>query len=742
VSRAAPALAALFVTGLAVLHWQWRIVGSVKLPQAVSSWNQDLYTIYYPCETFAYRSGHFLPLWNPHQLAGTPFLANFHDGLLYPLNLLAVLFPVHHAIAYACVASIALAGLFTLLCARRLGLSFAASLVSAVGYMLNGFFLIEHFRPLYLAGLALVPLIGLAAGNVVVHPGVASGVLLGVALTVQLLTGHAQIVCYEIYALALAVPVYLWTAGRGLARARELLFALAVAVLTALAVGAVQLAPTTALMRGAARDFGGLSFAQSISWTFDPERLRGALFGSGPLVLLALLALTDRRRMPILATAVVLIVTSLMISLATPLYRLFYLLPAVKLFRGQHQMLAIGNFATSILAGLGVDKLVAAGEAADTSARGSRRRLAACAVLLAVVLLMPAFAFPLGIRPPGAQTLFAGALLVVGATMTFLPGPRARDALAWGLVALLVAERLSGPGNTVMVPANNDPEFFSAPPFVAFLREHASDGGRILVIKDWQRRFPIMDKLGTLYGLDVVQDYEPLAPSVYHEFLRPLENVNTDAPLFWGRIYPSSVHPGWKYLDMMATRYVVVAPTVNWPIPEGGPFRLVYDARDARIFENTRALPRAYLARELRFIDDPERALAAIRAPEFDPRRQTIVDRPSREPAPREGVAPADEQLEIAPGIDRVEVRVTAARPGLLVLLDLAWPGWSVTVDGEPRELRVVNYLFRGVAVGAGVHTVRFRYQPLSFRIGVATTLLGLLWTIGALWWSRSRRAA
>ena len=70
-----------------------------------------------------------------------------------------------------------------------------------------------------------------------------------------------------------------------------------------------------------------------------------------------------------------------------------------------------------------------------------------------------------------------------------------------------------------------------------------------------------MEKLGTLYGLAVVQDYEPLAPAAYHEFLRPLGDVNTDRPLFWGRFFPGPGHPAWRLLDAL-----FIATFATWAV--------------------------------------------------------------------------------------------------------------------------------------------------------------------------------
>src|SRR5439155_23968547 len=47
----------------------------------------DLITYYYPMMKYGFsrlRHGD-IPLWNPHQACGTPFIASTHFGLLYPL---------------------------------------------------------------------------------------------------------------------------------------------------------------------------------------------------------------------------------------------------------------------------------------------------------------------------------------------------------------------------------------------------------------------------------------------------------------------------------------------------------------------------------------------------------------------------------------------------------------------------------------------------------------------------------
>jgi hypothetical protein len=58
-----------------------------------------------------------------------------------------------------------------------------------------------------------------------------------------------------------------------------------------------------------------------------------------------------------------------------------------------------------------------------------------------------------------------------------------------------------------------------------------------------------------------------------------------------------------------------------------------------------------------------------------------------------------------------------------IVLADTYAPGWRAFVDGEEAPIHPVNHLFRGVALEAGAHRVRFEYRPRSVLVGAAVSL-------------------
>ncbi|MBS0267317.1 MAG: YfhO family protein, partial [Planctomycetes bacterium] len=107
--------------------------------------------------------------------------------------------------------------------------------------------------------------------------------------------------------------------------------------------------------------------------------------------------------------------------------------------------------------------------------------------------------------------------------------------------------------------------------------------------------------------------------------------------------------------------------------------------------------------------------------------------------------------LEYTP--QRVAVTADSAEGGSIVLTDLDYPGWQVTVDGHPVEreandgvlrgvgqrgaTRVIDGMLRGVTIPPGEHQIVWRYAPLSIKAGALISLLTLVG--GSLWFWRAR---
>jgi hypothetical protein len=167
-------------------------------------------------------------------------------------------------------------------------------------------------------------------------------------------------------------------------------------------------------------------------------------------------------------------------------------------------------------------------------------------------------------------------------------------------------------------------------------------------------------------------------------------------------------------------------------VDENGPFALI---------EFTGALPRARLYSQWEVNTNATATLARLADPAFDPHQSVMVFDPIAPPTTTASNA--------APGTvafahyepKRIELKVTAPTPSVLLLNDKFDPDWTVSVDGRPATVLRANFLMRGVQVPPGDHTIAFRYQLRSavFYVGLGATLVGVL--LGAFVWYDSRRA-
>ena len=87
------------------------------------------------------------------------------------------------------------------------------------------------------------------------------------------------------------------------------------------------------------------------------------------------------------------------------------------------------------------------------------------------------------------------------------------------------------------------------------------------------------------------------------------------------------------------------------------------------------------------------------------------------------------EWLEWTP--NRITIR--ARGPGLLVLSEVDYPGWMISVDGIQTEGHPVDRLLRGVTILPGDHEVVFNFQPKTVFLGCGISLFALL-SLVILW--------
>src|SRR5262249_7143983 len=100
-----------------------------------------------------------LPLWNPYEYAGMPFLADGQSGSIYPLGVLFYLLPVAYAYGPFLALHLFLGGAFAYAFARVLGCRAGAALIGGLGFAFSAFLVVSFTWPMIVSAAVWLPLL-------------------------------------------------------------------------------------------------------------------------------------------------------------------------------------------------------------------------------------------------------------------------------------------------------------------------------------------------------------------------------------------------------------------------------------------------------------------------------------------------------------------------------------------------------------------------------------------------------
>jgi hypothetical protein len=213
-------------------------------------------------------------------------------------------------------------------------------------------------------------------------------------------------------------------------------------------------------------------------------------------------------------------------------------------------------------------------------------------------------------------------------------------------------------------------------------------------------------------------------------------------------------------IDLYGVKYI----TSVTPLEEKSKYELIYANLEGlqgkrkdllkdntiKLYKNLNPLPRAWLVKDYKVMDSIA-ILSKMMSKDFRPDREVLLEEnpphpmPSAEPrmrsfAPRGGGRASGVNL-LSETNNRLVLGTKADGNCLLVLSDTYYPGWKAFVDGKETKIYRADYTFRGIPLSAGTHQVEFVYDPLSFKLGIGATILGILGCVGLGWVGRRKRA-
>jgi hypothetical protein len=231
---------------------------------------------------------------------------------------------------------------------------------------------------------------------------------------------------------------------------------------------------------------------------------------------------------------------------------------------------------------------------------------------------------------------------------------------------------------------------------------------------------------GTLFGAHDVLGYNPVQLRRYWSYMRR----TNDSPLYYNASVLSAPSP--EDIALLGVGYVVVSRGFDPPVPAQ---HLVTEG-DYELYEVLGKQPRASVVGTWRVENDPAAALDAALEPGFDTGATVVLE---RAPGLDEGAAGSSgtaEYLEASPEDVRISVR--ADGPSILVVRNSWDEGWTATVDGRPARVLVADYMLQGVPVPAGRHEVRIVYGDRWVTRGLLAS--GAVWVALLVTWAATVR--
>jgi hypothetical protein len=157
----------------------------------------------------------------------------------------------------------------------------------------------------------------------------------------------------------------------------------------------------------------------------------------------------------------------------------------------------------------------------------------------------------------------------------------------------------------------------------------------------------------------------------------------------------------------------------------------VYNGQDAKVYAFRAWLPRVFFVNRCE-VSDSLSTLNKIAAMSFNPRDLAYISKalPVNIDSPLQNT----EASIVHYGIQDIEMHVTASGNNLLFLSETYYPkGWKAYLDRKEIEIHRLNYLFRGVIIPQGTHSLVMKFEPASFTLGKTVSLIVNLLVLGCL---------
>ncbi|MCK5124929.1 MAG: YfhO family protein [candidate division Zixibacteria bacterium] len=711
-----------------------------------------------------------VPVWNPYQFCGIPYIDGFHGDTFYPFSKLLLVINVFRAWGWNLLIHVFLAGITMFFCARTFGRSQLAAALSAVSYMFAAYFVSQvapgHDGKMFVT--ALFPLTLMFIELAFERKPLVYFSLLGLTIGLIILTPHPQMAYYVLWVCAFysvfkLVLKFIESKSVPALIKPSALFVWAVVL--GLAISAIHFYPGYTYVKNyspRADEKRGDEWAKS--WSMHPEEAmsllvpefcgvngeKGASYwgrnafkdnseyaGAVPLMVALIGVMMVRRKKTWFFAGLALFAFIYAMASNTWFFYLFYnLIPNVKSTRAWSMIMFIFSFSISLLAAFGMDFILE--NSRKLKSKDSR------------LFLLTVFGLP-GIVLLGALFFSASAESAIGFYKSvFYNGMPAQKNFVLSSHLPAITAGFWKTFFFLIVPAaliwlyskkKIAAVFLTGIVLFAFIDAYRFDK-QFIKTYDPQTIFaksPLVDYFKSLPGkyrvLDLSGRYLPTNYLPYFG-IEEMTSYHGNQPRWFQKLIGGTPMRNMFNINLMNitnTKYVLITPgsPVRGNQLESVGFNLVHKYQSFQVYENPLANERAYIVHDWIVNSVDSLARRDVLTQGFDVNHSVVLEKsPEITPTKDTAVYTADTVNVETYENDYIRLTTTSQADGILILGDNWYPSWKAFIDGNEVKVYKANTSFRGVVLPAGKHTVEFKYVSSTYATGKMLTWAGLLLAI------------
>ncbi len=670
-----------------------------------------------------------IPLWNPLEFSGTPFIANPSSGMIYPLTLIFFLIPVDLAFGYAFIINLILLGLFTYVFAKSIGIDKVGALVASISITFSG----TVFSRIYPGHLFILdtfiwfPLILYFFEKGLQRRSILYGFYCAIPISLMFLAGNAQIALYAMFSSFLYMFIRPLLEKNKKYFYEQAIKIFVPALIFGILLSAIQTLPIVEFSQISSRS-GGVDYSFASSFSLPPKKIISFIFpfffgspidnsywgygnfwefcgyiGIIPLTLSGLSLFIKRNKYSKLFLFLSLFSLIFSFGKFGFIYIIFYnLVPFFSFFRAPSRFLFFYAFSMSILSGIVISNFI--NRSKMTISSYMLRKLSFVSLILSSILAVSSFLIFLKIlnfeilfdnlvlrnrndlmlqskvlygNTVFSLSMFSGFLFLLSVIFFAFTKKPKNKFLGYAVVCIIILELFIF--NNQFISTKREQDYYKIPAEIKYIKNDSS----VFRIYDFDTG---LFSLAERKSLENVTGYNPTYIGYFRDFIWGIGQHEGEKSDSFIQLKSINSYNRLRYLNV---KYILSKKEMK-----NGNLKLMFKNK-YYVYRLQDTLPRAYLVDEINLnIKELPRKITPVIASKIN--------------------------------ANKFFLNFESKNRQKLILSEIWYPGWVASDNGTEIKINKF-YIFRSLNISPGKHKIEIEYKPFLFELGRWISFISLV---------------